>query len=157
MGRKKNKQPKIPKGSVLPQKEVRKSIDLDEYLEKKPVWQIGRIDNDGEWGWQHIGKDRWENEILPKLTNFETMTWKEIEAASGGKKKGNNSHFIGVESLSKEAQKRLKILKMEDIDNLYSLRFAAKIRVYGKRVGSVMQLLWFDFNHEVCPSKKRRT
>ena len=121
------------------------------------MWQIGRIDGGGIWGWRTIGKGRWEKEILPKLCNFESMTWAGIEEASGGRKSGNNSHFVNVDTLSRAAKKRLRDIEMDDIDQLFSLRLAGKIRLYGKRIGRVFQIIWFDFNHEICPSKKRNT
>lgn len=134
------RQPKINKRikALLPNKEPRiPPADLDRYQTEMPVWQIGRIDDGGRWGWRTIGKGRWEKEILPKLRNFETMTWAEIENASGGRKRGSNNHFINVNTIIKDAKERLSDLQMDDIDQLFSLRLAGKTRLYGKRIGRV--------------------
>lgn len=94
-----------------------------------------------------IGQERWEQIILPALCNFETMTWHEIKAASGGKGvgRGTKSHPIPIEQLSKEAQKRLEELQQDDIEELFSLRIAGKIRVFGIRDRNILKIIWFDF------------
>ncbi len=145
--------PEIEK--ALPkEKTPRQSEDIHAYKKKKPVWQIGRIDHSGKWGWKSIGQERWEQIVLPHLANRETMTWAEIEMPSGGKKSGTNSHSIPCNKLCKEARKRLQKLNLDDIDELFSLRVGGKVRIWGIRRGRVFQILWFDFEHEVCPSKK---
>lgn len=159
MAKKKNKRPHAEEAFLnsLAKKEPRVGFDVEHYRKENPVWQIGKVDDGGKWGWRTIGKDRWENDILPKLKNFESMTWAEIEQASGGRSSGNNSHFINRDGLAKEAQKRLEELKLDDIDQVFSLRLSGKTRVIGKRIGRVMQIMWFDFNHEVCQSEKKHT
>ncbi len=163
MAAKKNKSrkqvSKTPKAQfdALPVKDVRQKMDASSYEWESPVWQVGAIDSDGEWGWQRIGRIRWESEILPKLRNFETMTWSEIERQSGGKTRGTNHHPIPVSDLIPEAQRRLQELQLDDIDELFSLRLTGKARIFGIRRGRAMKILWFDFDHRICPSKKRRT
>ena len=85
------------------------------------------------------------------------MTWQEIEQQSGGRSKGTNSHPIPVDQLTKEARDRLLELQIDDVDELFSLRLEGKVRVFGVRSGHVMQLLWFDFEHSICESKKKNT
>ncbi len=143
----------------LAEKEPRqsKSIDLQVVETQTPVWQLCAMDMDADcrWSWCHIGKDRWETKVLPKLRDFEKMTWFEIERASGGRTNGTNSHFIDVRQLSKEAQKHLERLKMDDLDQVFSLRLQGEHRIIGKRMGRVLQIIWFDFHHEVCLSRKK--
>lgn len=151
------KNPKIDKKikSQLGKKEPREGVNVRQYLQQTPNWQIRLIDNEGDWSWNKVNQKTWGDDILPKLANYESMTWAEIEQASGGRKRGNNSHFVARNKLSKEAQKRLKELKMDDIDELYSLRLAGKPRIIGKRVGNTLQIMWFDFNHEVVATSKK--
>ena len=145
------KKPKINKGikSQLLSKEVRQKENIESSLSHNPVWQLSLIDSDGGWGWKKIGKDRWLNLVLPKLRDFEKMTWAEIE--------GSQSHFINTNSISKDAQKRLADLNLDDLDQVFSLRLQGKPRLIGKRIGYIFQIIWFDFDHEVCPSKKKYT
>ena len=93
----------------------------------------------------------WQVEILPKLRMFESMTWQEILSASGAKKKGrgNHHHSVAVEKLSKDAQKRLKEIKLDDVESLFSLRLTGRKRLYGIRDGRVFKFIWYDREHEV--------
>lgn len=163
----KNNAPKLPKGAELlaekqpransraVSKEVRADIDVHNFAAKHPVWQLGRIDDEGKWGWKNIGKERWADKVLPKLKNLESMTWAEIEKAAGGRRSGNNSHPVQVSELSKKARERLNDLYMDDLDELFSLRLQGEHRIYGKRIGNTLQIIWFDFNHEVYKVSKR--
>ena len=85
--------------------------------------------------------------------DFEGQTWTEIMSASGGKRTGTNSHFIPVAHLIKEAQKRAEELKIDDYE-FFSLRLDAKKRLWGIIDGGVFQIIWYDPNHEICPSHK---
>jgi hypothetical protein len=87
--------------------------------------------------------------IRSKLSNFETMTWDDILIKA---KKQN--HTVTVGDLCSKAQKRLKDLKLDDIDGLVSLRLTGKQRVWGIFGEGVMTLLWWDPDHGVCPSLK---
>lgn len=84
-----------------------------------------------------------------KLGNMETMTQEEL--ARGG------SHFIPVKDLNPEAIARLSELKLDDIDEVYSCRLEGICRVFAIRQNSVMRILWWDTNHEICPSRKKNT
>ena len=103
------------------------------------------------FGW-HILDANGVNAIREKLANFETMTWKEILLDS---KKQN--HNVSVDDLVKEAQNRLTEIFPEQLDELTCLRLTGKGRVWGKVDEGVMDLLWWDAEHRVCPSHKKNT
>ena len=65
------------------------------------------MDQEGAWGCRSIPVRVWWNEILPKLQHFESMTWAEIMQAAGGRARGNNSHFVQVGKLTRQAKARL--------------------------------------------------
>lgn len=92
------------------------------------------------------------NAIREKLANFETMTWREILLDA---KKQN--HNISVDDLVKEAQDRLTEIFPEQLDELTSLRLTGNQRVWGKVDEGVMELIWWDAEHRVCPSHKKHT
>ncbi len=124
------------------------------------VWRFSIVDLDGDWGWRTVASHSWWNEILPKLQDFESMTWEEIMRASGAKKpgKGNNSHFVEAKELTKQAKKRLEYLEQDDVSHLFSLRLDSTKRIYGIRDRRALNLLWFDLHHgnnkkAVCPVK----
>ena len=127
----------------------------DEYLRKNPVWAFSRCDMEHK-KWSITNHD-FMNEIFKKLIDYERMTWQDIQSASGGKREGNgtNNHFENVSELSKEAQERLIKLKVYDIDQLFSLRLGAKIRLYGILKNGVFYILWYDREHEIYKTKKK--
>ena len=89
-------------------------------------------------------------DIFQKKKNFETLNSSDL-----GKQ---GSHFVSTQSLSKEAQKRLKFLKQDDFENLFSFRITGQQRLWCiKLEESLMGILWWDPEHKVCPSKKRNT
>ena len=97
---------------------------------------------------------------MPKLCNFESMTWSEIMRASGGRSKGNNSHFVKVKSLTPDAKRRLAEIGQDDVSDLFSLRLSATERIYGIRDRRALKLLWYDPHHgnnakAVYPMRKR--
>jgi hypothetical protein len=139
-----------------PHKEVRIKSDPLSHDREKPVWSFSVLDEDhAQWGWRNVNSGVWWDDILPKLQNFETMTWAEILRPAGGRSHGNNNHPIPVAELCKAARDRLVDLQQDDIDTVFSLRLAGAPRVMGIREGRVLKILWFDPDHEVCPVQKR--
>lgn len=67
-------------------------------------------------------------------------------------------HFLAPGSLSKEAVERLKAKDLEEFsDYIFSFALQNKIRIVGIRNGERFHVLWYDPDHEICPSKKRHT
>ena len=92
--------------------------------------------------------------IYPKLIQFESMTWDEIRQQTHGGKGKSSSHNIDIDDLNPEARERLKILKFDDRDKIYSLRLEGTVRIFGFKELNYLDIIWIDLNHEVCPSKK---
>jgi hypothetical protein len=90
--------------------------------------------------------------ILPQLKDYERMTWETIERTQHGKSGKSKNHYVSVENLAPNAQKRLNALGLVE-DELYSLRLGGTIRLYGLREENIMYILWIDYNHEVYPLK----
>jgi hypothetical protein len=88
-------------------------------------------------------------EIHNKLSSFERMTWADIGR--------HGSHAISVEDLCADAQKRLRDLRLDDIDEVYSLRLTGKRRIFGIRDRHTLKILWWDPGHTCCPSQKKHT
>lgn len=66
------------------------------------------------------------------------------------------SHTISFESFSPEAQDCIRT-KFEDELSCYSLRVAAKCRLIGKVDGSRLHIVWYDPEHQFCPSALKNT
>ena len=73
---------------------------------------------------------------------------------SKGKMKSNNRP-VQVGDLCEKARNRLIDLKLDDNDELYSLRLEGTIRIYGIRKENYLDIIWVDLNHEVYPVSQR--
>lgn len=143
MGTFKHKHPKT-EFNPSSKKTPRQQENATYFKTQHPSWQISRIDEDGEWGWNKIGVDEFKSEVVAKIKNFESSTWAEIL--------GDKSHEVSISQISKDAQKRLAQLKLEDIESLVSLRLAGRKRIWGIRNAAVFKILWWDPEHEVYPT-----
>ena len=135
----------IPKESYARSKE-----NPDTYNSEFPSWRFSTCDKDV---WTFDARELFD-EILPKLREFESMTWNEILIR--GKKQ---HHSIEAEKLNPAAQERLDMMRIE-AEAIVSLRLQATHRLYGYRIGSVFYVLWYDKNHGdnnfcVCRSYKK--
>lgn len=148
---KKSKGKTIPSfgGDIPPQKMPRVSPGFDTAENNNPVWQVRNIELGGPFGWQVLTRDLFLDNVLPKIKNLESMTWGEILC--------RNNHEVRVADLDKEAQKRLQTLKLDDVDQLVSLRLSGRERIWGIRIRSTLRLLWWDPDHKVCPSLLKHT
>jgi len=123
---------------------------IENFPNHPPVWQLKMIDMDHEhWGWKNLNEDLYE--VLDKLKNYETRTWKEIQSDK------KRDHPVAFEKLANEAQKRIKELRYDDIDELYRFKLSGKKRVWGIVHGYIFKILWWDPEHTVCPSPKKNT
>lgn len=103
------------------------------------------------FGWHTVDKQTLE-EIRAKLAEFERRTLNEIFITS---KKQN--HGVPVKGLAAEAQERLGELHLPDVEKLYCLHLSGTQRVWGFLTQNVLNLLWWDKDHLVCPSEKKHT
>lgn len=124
-----------------------------------PAWNLAACDMDagGSWSFckERLLDDFWDV-ILPKLQQFESMTWGDIFVVA---KKQNHSNEL--ESLNKCARDRLEELRIE-AEAIKSLRIGGKLRIYGFMVGPVYNILWYDNDHGdndtcVCRAHKKHT
>jgi len=142
---------KKPKAEFLPDpKKTPKFVPFESPNQKTPVWRIRGIDleENCQWSWYHSSRDSL-TELVDHLSSFETMTWQQIEQAG--------SHNVSIDLLCKAAQDRLVERQQDDIDEIFSLRIGAQKRVWGIRDNEVLRILWWDPEHEVCPSPKKHT
>jgi hypothetical protein len=116
---------------------------------RKLVWKVAEIDDNSPWGWNKITCPDFLRNIWEKMRNFETMTWVDIL--------GRNHHEIPVNNIIKQAQKRLEVLGHDDEETLVSFHITGQQRIWAIRSGEEAFLLWWDPNHEICPSYLRHT
>ncbi len=106
---------------------------------------------------KHIRANYFWKYLLPKMKNLESIKWNELERETFGKNAKSKHHWVSVNDLIKEAQKRLEYLKLDDYDQLFSIRLSGTERLWGFKELSYFKILWYDFNHEICPSYKTHT
>lgn len=94
--------------------------------------------------------------IYPKLEEFEKISWEEIRLQNHRRKDKmvSNNHMVKAEKLSPLAKDRLKVLKFDDRDEIYSLRLEGQIRIYGFREQNYMDIVWIDLDHSVYSDRK---
>lgn len=126
-------------------------------LSEHPTWSFSAYDNSGPWAFskERLQEMFWDD-ILPKLSSFEQMTWGEI--LIGAKKQ---HHSIEISSLNKVAVERLRERRIVQ-DKLVSLRLNGTLRMYGFLSLSTFVILWVDDNHGdnttcVCKSTLKHT
>ncbi len=120
-------------------------------MKMRPSWKISRLEEVGPFGWHRIGGAK-AIEVSARLRSFESMPWSAILVAA---KKQN--HTIQVEDLSKPARDRLVEIRLDDRDQLISLRLSNKERIWGFLEEGTFNLVWWDPEHQVCPSAKKHT
>lgn len=103
---------------------------------------------------KHLRENIFWIDFYPKLRHFESQTWLELEKELFGAKSKTKHHSVSVSKIIPEARKRLAHLKLDDIDELFSIRLTGEQRIWGIRHFSYLRILWFDLEHEICPSSK---
>ena len=125
------------------------SVPIVSTQNRRLVWKVARIDDNSQWGWNQITCPHFLRNIWEKMRNFETMTWGEIL--------GRHHHAIAVNDIIEPAQNRLAQLGHDDQEELVSFRLSNTERIWAIRSGAEAFLLWWDPNHEICPSQLRHT
>ena len=120
---------------------------MQDFGRLNPAWRINQIEMRDPYGWHEID-EKTLHYIRTKLGNYESMTVNEIFVQN---KKYN--HGVPVARLCPAAQKRLRELNLDDLDEVHRLRLSGAERVWGIRDLNVLNLLWWDPTHEICPSQ----
>jgi hypothetical protein len=142
----KHQVPSTAKTASQPEKRPRVGQNVDDFWGSHPVWSFARLDFYAEvGGWAKLDPDD-RDELLERFRQWEKMTWKEILV--DGRKQ---NHAIFVYKCCDKSKERLEHLKLDDLEELVSLRVNSRGRVIGILDRGVFQILWWDPNHGVCP------
>lgn len=87
--------------------------------------------------------------VLNGLKNYEAFTWHKIKTMTHDRGKTKN-HSVDIDGLTPAAKAWLNQIKIDDIEEVFSLRFNNLFRVIGIRVDAVLYILWIDPDHKVC-------
>lgn len=112
-------------------------------------WQFGRLVINGasDFCWTACKAPQDFQMVLKRFSEFEGKNLSEL--------KHQGSHKIPVENLSLRAKAALKAIKLDDIDEIFSFRLEGRPRMHGLWRQGVVHVLWWDPDHEVCPSQKK--
>jgi hypothetical protein len=135
-----------------PQRTPRLGADPESIFQLLMEWTSIDADIDGNWSWgpRAWSEADWTGIILPKLRDFATMRWREIDAAltdSGHRM----HHSMPVEVICDECQTRLLELEKVD-DDIFRFRLGNLPRLWGFRILQVFHVLWYDPRHQVYPT-----
>jgi hypothetical protein len=119
--------------------------------DNKLVILFSRVDVDSDWCLTKISTGDHKS-LLKKIKDFETMTVNEafVQAQEPGKD-------YPLSSLIGGALRRLEDLQLDDQPEISRLRVGGKQRLYGFREENRFYVIWWDPEHEVCPSHLRNT
>lgn len=151
MGKNTNR-PKVSSASKTTVKQVGYSTD-----NKKPIWCFDMIDRNSKFAFDVDRADFRHYEVIKKIIDYSNMTWAEIERQTHDDGKSKH-HFLSLDTLSKEAITSFNKKELSDrSDSIFSFSFQNKLRIVGIRIDEYFHVVWYDPNHEVCPSHKKHT
>jgi hypothetical protein len=127
------------------------NIDAEEIKQRRLVWRFADHDDDGTYSLGAISPEQLMD-LIKKLRSFESMTVGELFAAGS-----QHGKTYEVEEMPKPAKDRLVDLGRDDETQVARLRCGGAPRLYGFLREHVFHVLWWDPNHQVWPSKKKRT
>lgn len=127
-----------------------------QYDKMAPGWSFTRISKETEWTFlpdefiQKQGDCINSKCILSRLASFENMNWSDIKNQTHDKNKSSNHFIEDFSKLCKKAKRRLRDLNI--LEDFFSLRLENKKRIYGILRSNVLEILWYDNNHEIYPT-----
>lgn len=142
---------KLARTSVQPASEKRPvpGPPVPEDPQARIMFRLGLMDYGGPWGFDGLSSAH------VKLIAESCRSW---ETLTVGEFRGLPSHVeIAKEALINDAQERMIEIGLEEYDGLWHLRLGNKPRLWGLLDGHVFYVVWWDPEHEVCPSAKKNT
>lgn len=133
-------------------KEIKFKYNPDNFNQETITWQFNIFDFGHEkWGFKKISRETLVDKILNKMSGLDTMTWGELL------KKKKKYHYIPINRICLDAQKRLQELNQNDIDQLFVMHFENKSCLWGIRDGRALKVIWWDPDHQVYPTEPKRS
>ena len=119
---------------------------------EKIIWRFDRLDKDGPFAFDLLRKDFKHQEVLGKIIEYSNMTWDSVKKQTHDKK---SKHHYLESGFSASALQRIKVKLSEDEqDSIFSFALQNKLRLIGIREQEKFHVIWYDPEHQFCPSKK---
>jgi hypothetical protein len=114
------------------------------------VFGLQLLDHEGSYAWTEISSEHTKL-IAEACKGWESMRADDVFAAKGNKP-------VPFGNLCSAAQARLRNIELEEYDGQWwELRVSGQRRIWGVRQRHVFYIVWWDPEHQVCPSKKKHT
>lgn len=123
----------------------------DSWREERISWRFSDLDLDHPEEEEHadaVGRTEIVN-IIAALRAYEDETWRTIN-----NKSPHNHAWEDYGEWEKASRDRVEHLKLDDQSSWYQLYLDNLGRLYGFRIGSVFNILWWDRFHKVYIPKK---
>jgi hypothetical protein len=158
VGKSKPKRVQAPQ-SPAPRKEVpcpQRLLGVANALDgDHPKWRLSLLDLEHAGNWSWTASEEALRKVVKFLTEMERLTWAEIRSQMFNSRGGSHrKHHTMVPSiLCPEAQKRLRELKLDDVDELFRFRLGNMERLWGViDADGIFYPVWWDPEHKVYPS-----
>lgn len=137
------------------EKQVRTGANPGSIFQMQMRWTIDAADREGAWSWgvnREWGEEVWNSSLLPKLEEYQKLTWAEIEAQAYGNegKRHRANHSMETAQICDEAQIRLTNIGQYS-DTVFRFRLGNLPRLWGVRVVENFKVLWYDPSHQIYP------
>jgi hypothetical protein len=126
--------------------------DQTGYLRETITWRLGSFDFDHPKCWCDEESSTVLRELASKMKWLERYTWGELPGLSIH----NHDWEDPSESWAEASVQRLAELNLDDQSGWYQLHLDARGRLFGFRSGSVLNLVWWDRDHEVYETQQRK-
>ena len=117
--------------------------------DERIVFRLSWMDHDGDFSWAGLSTDD-VRLVAQRCKSWETLRAGEFIGQTGTKP-------IPFVNMSPVAQKRAAEIELDVFDGLWELRLGGKQRIWGLLDGHVFYIVWWDPDHQVCPSTKKHT
>jgi hypothetical protein len=128
--------------------------------QEKPTFCFGHVDRNANNLWAFNPSGEHMIEIVEFIGQMGQSTWAQIEAMrTGGKDRHRKHHSYNVDSFASAAQADFHKAHLGERfgHDMFRFRLAGEKRLWGFRDHAVFRVVWWDPEHEVCPSEKGHT
>jgi hypothetical protein len=138
---------------TIPEAAPRAGADPGSIYHTVMTWTDEHADRTDQWSWgqqRDWGPEVWTTVIEPKLKQWVLLRWSEIERFTTDN--GHRMHHsMSTETICNEGQERLIEIDLY-VDELYRFRLGNKRRLWGRRIVSEFQIVWYDPEHRIYPT-----
>lgn len=127
---------------------ARVAEDCEQYRMRKPLWSFRLLALTGPYAWTSL-TDGQRTRVYNALKSYESMTWTEIEQKK-------SCHYAEVGDLE-PSFKKFVASHCPTVELLFQLRVTGAGRIFGTRIGHVLQIIFWDSEHGALPVELKNT